>query len=180
MTFSKTKTIFTKTTSSFNNRVGRTTSTFKLHNNTTIRFSFFSSTTIVSWFSDPFVSSITNPSGEEEEEEEEVWACGFGSDGGCGGDGFMFLFWRKRVSAMEAEMEGLWVRHRGYSWWRCMLRIAPEETETSPTASFSNGYLEDWNDAFWFLLTWRLKSVYVNETMCFILTEALRFITRVC
>ena len=52
---------------------------------------------------------------EEEEEEEEVWACGFGSDGGCGGDGFMFLFWRKRVSAMEAEMEGLWVRHRGYS-----------------------------------------------------------------
>ena len=24
-----------------------------------------------------------------------------------------------------------------------MLRIAPEETETSPTASFSNGYLED-------------------------------------
>ena len=73
-----------------------------------VRFSFFSSTTTVGWFNDPFVSSITNPSGEEEEEEEEeeVWACGFGSDGGCGGDGFMFLFWRKRVSAMEVEMGG--------------------------------------------------------------------------
>ena len=60
--------------------------------NSAVQFSFFSSTTTVGWFNDPFVSLITNPSGEEEEEEEEVWACGFSSDGGCGSDGFMFLF----------------------------------------------------------------------------------------
>ena len=77
--------------------------------------------------------------------------------------------WHRRCRRWKKRWTWWWVPWEdGY-----LLRIAPEETETSPTASFSNGYLEDWNDAFWFLLTWRLKSVYVNETLRFILkTEA--------